>query len=208
MTTTNAFERQPTKLDYASPTQFKFSIVKLPKVEFFVSNVNIPGITLGSGTQKTPLLDMPYPGDKLTYGDLNMTFLVDENLENYREIHGWLVGLGFPKDHTQFKNLAEAGNDRFPGSSAQISEEPGLGGKFQPAKEGGIYSDATLTVLTNKNNPVTEVRFRDTFPTSLGGLSYDQQAGDVAYLSCDITFSYKYYEFADSGASSTSVTTT
>ena len=207
MTTTNAFERQPTKLDYASPTQFKFSIAKLPKVEFFVSTVNIPGIQLGSGTQKTPLLDMPYPGDKLTYGDLNMTFLVDENLENYREIHGWLVGLGFPKDHTEFKNLAEAGNGRFPGSSAQISEEPGLGGKYQPAKEGGVYSDATLTVLTNKNNPVTEIRFRDVFPTSLSGLSYDQQASDVDYLSTDITFKYNYYEFADSGASSTSVTT-
>ena len=207
MTTTSAFGRQPTKLDYASPTQFKFSIVKLPKVEFFVSTVNIPGIVLGSGTQKTPLLDMPYPGDKLTYGDLNMTFLVDENLENYREVHGWLVGLGFPRDHTEFKNLADSGDDRFPGSSAQISEEPGLGGKFQPAKEGGIYSDATLTVLTNKNNPVTEIRFRDVFPTSLSGLSYDQQASDVDYLSCDITFKYKYYEFADSGASSTSVTT-
>tara|TARA_Y100000004_G_scaffold80360_1_gene90294 strand:+ start:340 stop:966 length:627 start_codon:yes stop_codon:yes gene_type:complete len=207
MTTTSAFGRQPTKLDYASPTQFKFSIVKLPKVEFFVSNVNIPGITLGSGTQKTPLLDMPYPGDKLTYGDLNMTFLVDENLENYREIHGWLVGLGFPRDHTEFENLQSSGNDRFPGSTPQISNEPGFGGKYPASKEGGIYSDATLTVLTNKNNPVTEVRFRDTFPTSLGGLNYDQQAGDVAYLSCDITFAYKYYEFADSGASSTSVTT-
>ena len=207
MTTTSAFGRQPTKLDYASPTQFKFSIVKLPKVEFFVSSVNIPGISLGSDEQATPLLDLPYPGDKLTYEDLNMTFLVDENLENYREVHGWLVGLGFPRDHTEFKNLADSGDDRFPGSSAQISEEPGLGGKFQPAKEGGIYSDATLTVLTNKNNPVTEIRFRDVFPTSLSGLSYDQQASDVDYLSCDITFKYKYYEFADSGASSTSVTT-
>ena len=71
-----------------------------------------------------------------------------------------------------------------------------------------VVRHETQIVLTNKNNPVTEVRFRDTFPTSLGGLNYDQQAGDVAYLSCDITFSYKYYEFADSGASSTSVTTT
>ena len=75
MTTTNAFERQPTKLDYASPTQFKFSIAKLPKVEFFVSTVNIPGIQLGSGTQKTPLLDMPYPGDKLTYGKLGNEYV-------------------------------------------------------------------------------------------------------------------------------------
>ena len=207
MTTTSAFGRQPTKLDYASPTQFKFSIVKLPKVEFFVSSVNIPGISLGTDEQATPLLDLPYPGDKLTYENLTMTFLVDENLENYREVHGWLVGLGFPRDHTEFKNLADSGDDRFPGSSAQISEEPGLGGKYQPAKEGGVYSDATLTVLTNKNNPVTEIRFRDVFPTSLSGLSYDQQASDVDYLSTDITFKYKYYEFADSGASSTSVTT-
>ena len=172
-----------------------------------MSSVNIPGISLGSDEQATPLLDLPYPGDKLTYENLTMTFLVDENLENYREVHGWLVGLGFPRDHTEFKNLADSGDDRFPGSSAQISEEPGLGGKFQPAKEGGIYSDATLTVLTNKNNPVTEIRFRDVFPTSLSGLSYDQQASDVDYLSTDITFKYKYYEFADSGASSTSVTT-
>ena len=36
-------DRQPTQLDYASPTQFKFSIVQLPKVEFFCTSVNIPG---------------------------------------------------------------------------------------------------------------------------------------------------------------------
>ena len=35
--------RQPTKLDYASPTQFKFSILKLPKTEYFCTAVNIPG---------------------------------------------------------------------------------------------------------------------------------------------------------------------
>jgi len=208
MTVTNSLTRQPTKLDYASPTQFKFSILKLPKVEYFCTSVNVPGIELSSGGQQgTMLKDIPLPGNKLTYEPLQMRFLVDENLENFQEIHGWLVGLGFPRDHTEFENLQSSGNDRFPGSTPQISNEPGFGGKYPASKEGGIYSDATLTILTNKNNPVTEVRFRDIFPTTLSGLSYDQQAGDVAYLSCDITFAYKYYEFADSGASSTSVTT-
>ena len=32
--------RQPTKLDYASPTQFKFTISQLPKVEFFTTAAN------------------------------------------------------------------------------------------------------------------------------------------------------------------------
>ena len=50
MTTTNSLSRQPTKLDYASPTQFKFSIIKLPKVEYFCTSVNIPGINLGETT--------------------------------------------------------------------------------------------------------------------------------------------------------------
>ena len=64
MTTTNANSRQPTKLDYASPTQFRFSIIKLPKVEYFATAANIPGITLGQANQPTPLKDIPIPGDK------------------------------------------------------------------------------------------------------------------------------------------------
>jgi hypothetical protein len=47
MATTKVIDRQPTKLDYASPTQFKFGINQLPKVEFFTVTVNIPGISLG-----------------------------------------------------------------------------------------------------------------------------------------------------------------
>ena len=105
MTTTNAYSRQPTKFDYASPTQFKFQILKLPKVEYFCTAVNIPGITLSSITQDTPLADIPLPGVKLSFAELEMSFLVDENLENYREIHGWMYGIGFPKSRTQFASL-------------------------------------------------------------------------------------------------------
>ena len=47
MTTLNVENRQPDKLDYASPVQFRFKILKIPNVEFFVQSVNIPGITLG-----------------------------------------------------------------------------------------------------------------------------------------------------------------
>jgi hypothetical protein len=207
MTTTNALDRQPTKLDYASPTQFKFNIIKLPKVEYFCTAINVPGISMSSVTQPTPLKDVPKPGEKLNYADLVMTFIVDENLANYREIHGWLVGLGFPKDYTQFSNLAAAGADRFPTSTQNLSNEIGKV-KYAAANEGGLFSDATLSILSNKNNPVTEVRFSDVFPTDLSGLSYDQQATDVQYLTANVTFKYSLYEFADAGASSTTTTVT
>ena len=142
MTVTNSLTRQPTKLDYASPTQFKFSILKLPKVEYFCTSVNIPGINLGETTQATPLKKIPIPCDTLTYEPLQMTFLVDENLENFQEIHGWLVGIGFPRDNSEFRNLLTSGNDRFPTRNASnVSSEAGKS-KYASSDTGAILSDA------------------------------------------------------------------
>ena len=57
-----------------------------------------------------------------------------------------------------------------------------------------MVSDAMLTILTNKNNPVVECRFADIFPTSLSGLEYSQNQTDVEYLTATVTFKYKLYE--------------
>ena len=206
MTVTNSFTRQPTKLDYASPTQFKFSILKLPKVEYFCTAVNIPGVELTGASQATSLKDIPIPGNKLNYEPLQMRFIVDENLENFQEIHGWLVGLGYPRDHTEFQNLLASGTDRFPGRSTAVKTEPGKD-KNATADIGGTYSDATLTVLTSKNNAQVEIRFRDVYPTGLTGLQYDQQANDVDYLTATVSFNYLVYDFATVGSSTTTVTT-
>ena len=207
MTTTNKYSRQPTKQDYADPTKFKFSILKLPKVEYFCTAINLPGVSLADNySQPTPFRDIPLPGEKLSYDRLNMTFLVDENLENYQEIHGWLVGLGFPRDHSEFRDLVGAGSDRFPVSNESVSTEPGKV-KFGTTDQGPVFSDATLTVLSSKNNPQVEIRFRDLFPVSLTGLQYDQQATDVEYLTSTVTFRYTIYDFANVGSSITQVTT-
>ena len=112
----NSLSRQPTELDYADPTKFKFSINKLPLVEFFTTAANLPGVNLGESIFPTPLKQIPVMGDDLTFDNLEITFLVDENLENYREIHGWMYSIGFPKSRTQFASLVEAGKDRFPTS--------------------------------------------------------------------------------------------
>ena len=195
MTTTNSYSRQPTKLDYASPTQFKFNIIKLPKVEYFCTAINIPGVTINFVEQQTPLKDIPMPGEKLKYGDLQMSFIVDENLENYQEIHGWLVGLGFPDGYSDNDTLMQAGKDRFPTSKSEVSREIGKI-RYPAPSQGAAMSDATLLILTNKNNPVVEVRFKDVFPISLGGLQYNQQATDVNYLTVDVVFKYCIYNFA------------
>ena len=192
MTTTNVYTREPAKLDYASPVQFRFKCSKLPTVEFFCQTANIPGISIGSASMPTGLKDIPIPGEKVSYQDLSISFLVDENLNNYKEIHDWIIALGFPQNHTQFADLQAAGADRYPGStSGAIVPETNIA---VPLAEGGTYSDATLTVLNSKNIAVTEIRFDNIFPTSLGALSYDVQASDVNYLQASVDFSYMYYD--------------
>ena len=195
MTEIKTVSRAPDKLDYASPIQFRFTCAKLPTVEFFCQTANIPGITLGTADVETPLKNIPMPGDKLTYGDLNVSFLVDENLNNYKELHDWLTGLGFPQSHSQFSSLLATGHDRFPSSkvgTASVSSD--VGRTTAPLDEGASYSDATLTVLNSKNIAKTEIRFHNVYPTQLGGLSYDIKASDVDYLQVNATFAYMFYE--------------
>ena len=202
MTSTNAITRQPTQLDYASPTQFKFNIIKLPKVEYFCTEVNIPSLQMTNATQVTPLRDIPLPGTKLDFGDLVLTFMIDEKLENYEEIFGWLRGLGFPEDHSDYANLLSSGRDRFPTQGKdRVNMNAGREGTAAP--QGGILSDATLTILSAKNNPIKEVRFKDIFPVSLTGVSYSQQASDVQYLTSSVSFKYTTYSFAEPGKPST-----
>ena len=188
-TLTSPLNRQPDKLDYSSPTQFRFMINQLPKVQFFTTAANIPDISLGEAVIPTPFKNIPLMGDKLTYGNLEVSFIVDEFLENYITIHNWLIGIGFPKSRTQFSSFRSDTSNN-PTSAKTVS--PDTVGAATPDR--GMYSDATLTILSNKNNPLIEVRFSDLFPVSLSALNYDNAATDVDYLTAQISFRYKLYE--------------
>ena len=80
-------------------------INQLPKVQFFTTAANIPDISLGEAVIPTPFKDIPIMGDKITFGNLDVSFIVDEYLENYITIHNWLIGIGFPKNRTQFSSF-------------------------------------------------------------------------------------------------------
>ena len=188
-TDTSPLNRQPTVLDYNSPTQFRFMINQLPKVQFFTTAANIPDISLGEAVIPTPFKDIPIMGDKITFGNLDVSFIVDEYLENYISIHNWLIGIGFPKSRTQFSSFRTDSSNN-PTSAKTVSSD--TVGTATPDR--GMYSDATLTILSNKNNPLVEVRYSDLFPVSLSGLSYNQQATDVEYQTAEISFRYKLYE--------------
>tara|TARA_B100002019_G_C21165177_1_gene545426 strand:+ start:510 stop:1052 length:543 start_codon:yes stop_codon:yes gene_type:complete len=164
--------------NYLSPIGFKFSITKIPKVDFFSNSASIPGINLGFALQPTYLKDAPVPGDKLTYSDLTLSFFVDENLENYMQVHNWLTGLGYPEDVQQFMDLKR---------KDPYNDDPDA---RTPLNE---YSDASLFIYNSNYNEVARVDFQDLFPTSLSTIDFNATATDVNYVTAEVTFKYSIY---------------
>ena len=170
-----AFDNQIQNRNFLSPVGFKFTLAKEPKVSFFCNSASIPEITLGNAVQPTYLKDIDIPGEKLTYGDFSLRFLVDENLENYMKMHNWLTGLGFPETTQQFKTLT---TDDVTGTGALDQQ----------------FSDASLHILNSNFRDVAIVKFRDLFPVSLSSLEFDASEADVQYFTADVTFKYTIYD--------------
>jgi hypothetical protein len=169
--------------NFLSPTGFKFTLTRTPKVSFFCNQANIPDLNLGVAVQPSYLKDLDTPGDKIVFGDLNLRFLVDENLENYMEIQNWIRGLGFPEKLSQFADLEENGLVK---------------GNYLKDRQ-NIYSDGTLQVLSSNQLPNFQVIFKDLFPYSLSTVTFDSTDTDIQYFTADVSFKYTIYDVVDLG---------
>ena len=168
---TNAFTRQIQNRNFLSPAGFKFSLAKAPKVDFFSQSVSIPNIELGVAVQTTYLRDLPVPGDKLVYGDLDIEFFIDENLENYLQIERWMRSLGYPE------SLGET-----------VSLDPQKDSLLD-----GARSDGTLLVYNSSFNPIAKILFKDMFPTSLTPVPFTADVTDINYIMATATFKYTIF---------------
>ena len=196
MTDTTLSSKQPSGsgLDYADPTKFKFQISKLPRVEFNCIQANIPGVTLTEINQPTRLMPIRIPGNDMTFEDLTVTFIVDEDLTNYRSVHDWMAGLAQMDSDDKYRALITDGGDRMPLSQQNNSQDAGR--VTSATNDGAIFSDAKLIILSARNIPLVELSFEDTYPKSLSALEYNQNATDVEYLTATCTFGYKYHEYS------------
>jgi hypothetical protein len=173
--------RQIENRNFLSPNGFRFTLRRSPQVAFFCNQANIPDMTLGVTEQATYLKNIPVPGDKIEFGDLNLRFLVDEDLGNYMEIQKWIRGLGFPESLDEFEKLE---------SQAEIF------GRYAQDQD-NIYSDGTLSILSSNLIPKFQIFFRDLFPYSLSTMTFDATQTDQEYFTADVSFKYTIYTVTD-----------
>lgn len=168
----------PSNINPLQSNGFLFGIQKLPEISFFCQEVSLPDLQAPSSEMETPLIMVPIPGDKLSFGELSITFLIDSGMVNYVAVHNWMIGLGFPDSHTQYKNFIGTRTDTLNRNELTAG-----------------YSDGTLQILNSTNNPSRTVRFVDLFPTSLQQITLQSTTQDTTYLAASATFRYTTYRF-------------
>ena len=171
------FANQIQNRNFLAPVGFKFTLAKYPKVDFFSNSARIPELSLGTAIQSSYLKDIDIPGEKLTYGDLTIRFLVDENMENYMAVHNWLKGVGFPETPQQFKD--------------QTTDSDGI------RDEKGVFSDGSLHILNSNFQNVAIVKFQDLFPVGLTSLEFDATETDINYFTAEAVMRYTVYNIFD-----------
>lgn len=150
--------------NYLSPVSFKVIIDRLPNIEFFTQKFTSPSISMSPVEQLSPLHRMYQTGDRLEYSEFELSFVVDENMNNYREILNWMEGLGSPENSDQFKNLKDS--------------------KY------GTVSDITVIVESSTRNNNLKFTFSDCFPISISGINLDVTNSDVFYPEASVSVRY------------------
>jgi hypothetical protein len=153
-------------------TKFRLVFNRIPNVEYFLTEVNLPGVSLPRNVQPTPFRDRPVPGDKLDWEELRLVFNVDENLKNWQELYNWIRGLGKPTNFGEYSKIK---------------------------KESNVYSDAVLMPLSSHNNVTYKIHFKDAWPQNLSGIRWTTQGSANEPIISEAVFQYLYYDIETVG---------
>ena len=175
-----ALTRNPSNPNPLQPNKFLLTFGRTPNVQYFCQNVTVPGISLSEVVQTNPFVDIYSPGEKAIYDLLNITFIVDEELLGWKEVHDWIRAMTFPKEFEEYRKL--------PTLNKYNSASNDLRGKFPQ------FSDASLTLYSSSNTPYYRFKFHEVFPTTLSTFIMNTQDGPDTIITADATFRYSYYD--------------
>lgn len=161
----------PADQNLLQSSTFQITFSRLPYIQFFIQQLYIPGINVPAQMQDTPFINAPLPGNKLTYEAIIMTFAIDEGMWAYTSLQDWLKGVGIPESFEEYKNLS-------------------IQKRLQMKSAKPQYSDAAVTVFTNKNNPILTYNFTDVFPESVTGIQFSTQQDASMILTATASFRF------------------
>ena len=171
--------------NFQSQLNFEFRVDRLSDFNFFVQKVNIPTLSMAAADGGgTPLSNIPWPGDRMTFGELSVEFKVSEGIRNWYEIFSWMQGITFPEKQAQFGALRRG----------ELKNRDGEKRKHVPARANGdIYGQGLMFLNSSANNPLALITFVDLYPISLSEAVFNTVDADVTHVTSTVNFKYDYF---------------
>lgn len=152
------------QLNYLLPTKASLDVIGASGFSLNVQTFQIPTIFGYVAEQPTPNAIRPLPGNKMIYDTLKISFLVNENLEAWLEMHNWIRGCYAPENTSEFKDKKL------------------------------YLEEIVLTTYSSANNPLFKFRFHDAFPVRLDEISFNIQQETAEPVKSKVEFSYLRYD--------------
>lgn len=168
-----ATDRNPINQNPLQPNKFQLNFSRLPNIQFFCQEVEMPGLNLVEIPRNTPFVDLYVPGEKAYYDLLNITFIVDEEMKSWFELHDWIRGLTFPTNFSEYNFLKQLS----PFANREMPQ----------------YSDAHLIILNSSNMPLYRIKFIDCFPVSLASIRFSSTSSPNDILTSQSSFRFSYF---------------
>ena len=163
------YNKMPTDTNLSNPSNFKFSLKRVPTLAYFCTGISLPGWT-------NPTINIPtgFAGgrsvlkstsESVTHGDAVFKFLVNEDLSNYNSLVKWskeCAGLNDFKSVTWRNWMSEEGY---------------------------------LLVLSNRKTPTFRITFRGLFPINVSELAYKTTDVDTTPMVASVTMAFTYYTY-------------
>ena len=163
-----AAKKQPDTDNYLMNNSFKFSLERIPHVTYFCQRASIPTISFNTVEQSTPYGVRVYKsGTSYEYSDLEIGFIVDENMENWLEIYNWMNSLSNAEDDDGYIEVERHA------------------------------STAEIITLTSAYRPNIAINFKEVFPISLSSIDFDSTTSETEPVIASATFRYRSYSISD-----------
>ena len=165
-----AISRTPNNPNFLQPNKFILTFGRTPNVTYFCQSLGVPGLSLSEVPVNNPFLDVYSPGEKAIYDLLNVTFMVDEELQSWKDMYNWFTSIASPD---------------------------GFEGRDHPRElqQNKHFSNATLTILSALNNPVLRIEFNNCFPITMNGIDFDVKKSAEDIITCRASFRYESYKY-------------
>jgi len=157
------------------PTGFRVIIDRkhYGHIQYFTTRINHPG------AQNTPdetawrgKVSVPMPGNTVTYGELTLDIILDEDFESYIQTYDWML---------RHVNKAQI-QERYDIETGSYTDEI------------PTYADIHVHALSSHNNPNVTFKYYDCIPVSVGDIPFDAQNASVEPVTYPASFRFSHFE--------------